>query len=441
MHTQHSIWSSLMMAAVLGGLTQGTQAQGPQTSWKFDFGSGAAPGAVQVTPESVYNAEKGYGFEAYKLEDETAMTTHVIAAPGGACASDKPFYFSAAVPEGNYRVTVSLGDPQQSSVTTVKAELRRLMLEQVAADPGKPETRTFIVNVRTPKIVGGGEVRLKGEREKVQEAWAWDERLTLEFNGRRPAVRTLAIEKVEVPTVYLLGDSTSCDQSREPYASWGQMFTRFFKPEIAIANHGESGESVSASIGAKRIDKILAQIKPGDYLFIQFGHNDMKEKQRDPDAPKKYKANLKKWIQAVKNKGATPVIVTSMNRHSFKDNAVVNTLQEYVMLASEAAKEENAALIDLNAMSKPLYESFGENGSIALFEHTPDGKFDATHHSPYGAYELAKCVAEGIRQNKLDLARFLVDGFQGFDPAHPDPEAGFAVPPSPLATMEKPFGN
>ena len=79
-----------------------------------------------------------------------------------------------------------------------------------------------------------------------------------------------------MPTVFLLGDSTVCDQPAEPWNSWGQMLPRFFKPEIAVANHSESGETVADSLRAQRFEKIFSLMKPGDYLFVQFGHNDMK---------------------------------------------------------------------------------------------------------------------------------------------------------------------
>src|SRR5262245_54115789 len=147
------------------------------------------------------------------------------------------------------------------------------MLERVETAFGEFETRTFTVNVRTPQISGGGEVKLK-DREKMVEAWAWDEKLTLEFNGESPTVSAIEITAAEVPTIFLLGDSTVCDQPQESYSSWGQMLPRFFGPGVAVANHAESGESLRSSLGARRLDKVLSLIKPGDYLFIQYGHND-----------------------------------------------------------------------------------------------------------------------------------------------------------------------
>jgi lysophospholipase L1-like esterase len=402
-------------------------------TWRrhFVFGADAKPSQTDtaVATPALYGFGTGFGFEG------DAPTLSADSAGG------KPFFFSFAAPEGNYRVTVTLGGDQASD-TTVKAELRRLMLETVAAPAGGAVTKTFIVNVRTPDLATGGQVRLKAPRESVDEARDWDNRITLEFDGDNPEVRAIDVEPVEVPTIYLLGDSTVCDQMGEPWAAWGQMLPRFFKPTVAIANHAESGETVSDSNSRYRFAKILSQIRPGDVFIAQFGHNDMKEKKRDPDAPAKYKAGLIQWVKAVQAKGATAVIVTSMNRHTFKDGKVYNSLEEYPRLAREAAAETGAALIDLNAQSKILYEALGEQGSLALFEHSADGaQRDGTHQSPYGAYELAKLVVQGLRDDHLAVAQQALDDLPAFDPAHPDPESAFHVPPSAVYSAVKPFGN
>src|SRR6185295_14691193 len=157
-----------------------------------------------------------------------------------------------------YLVTVTLGDEGVESEITIKAELRRLMVEHVHTARGQFATRTFAVNVRTPQIAGDGEVRLK-DREKTTEHWAWDEKLTLEFNNSRPAVAAVEITRTDkLPTIYLLGDSTVCDQPLEPYNSWGQMLTRFFNAGLVIANHAESGESLRSSLNAQRLAKVLS---------------------------------------------------------------------------------------------------------------------------------------------------------------------------------------
>ena len=127
--------------------------------------------------------------------------------------SDKPFLFSVKLPEGNYRVTVTLGDASGRSNNTVKAEMRRLMLEKVETNKGEFKTYTMLVNTRTPDIAGGGRVRLK-DREKKNDVISWDDKLTLEFNGERPCVSALKIEPAEnIPTVFIMGDSTVCDAS------------------------------------------------------------------------------------------------------------------------------------------------------------------------------------------------------------------------------------
>ena len=387
-------------------------------SFQFDFTSGKpAPGVQQVLPGTIYSEETGYGFED--------------------AAKQPPFYFSVRVPEeGNYRVTVTLGDPAADSVTTIKAELRRLMLERVRVAAGKIETRSFLVNVRTPKIPGGGEVLLK-DREKSFEARAWDNRLTLEFTDEHPAVRTVTVESAGgVPTIYIVGDSTSTDQPREPFNSWGQMLTRFFKPEIAIANHGESGESLRGFLGENRWAKLLSVIQPGDYVLIQMGHNDQKEKGEGIGAFLSYKTDLRRFVSDTRQHGATPVLITPVNRLTFDAGGkITNSLGDYPEAVRQAAKEENVALIDLNLMSKTFYEALGPEDAHLAFAGN-----DHTHHDNYGSYELAQCIVEGIRQSKLPMAKYLFD-MPPFDPAHPDPVARFDIPAEPAAQIQRPYGQ
>ncbi len=426
--------AQLIAGTILAGALLAGQATAAPKAGGYTFAFGKdmliiPDHTVPVPGVAPYTPEAHHGFEG------TAPTLTDSGVEGA------PFFFSFDAKEGNYKVSVVLGGDEASD-TTVKAELRRLMVEPTVVPAKGSVTKTFIVNVRTPNLPDGGVVNLKAPRESVQEGRAWDERITLEFDGTHPAVRAIGVIPVDVPTIYLLGDSTVCDQMGEPYASWGQMLTAFFKPTVAIANHGESGESVSASIGRKRIDKIVSLIKPGDTFIVQFGHNDMKEKAKDPDAPAKYKAGLIDFANRVKAKGGKVVIVTPMNRHTFTDGKVTNSLQEYPQLAREAAAETGSALIDLNEKSKTLYEAFGEKESLVLFEHSADwSKMDATHHSPFGAYELAKIIVQGLRDNKLPVAAQVIDGLPAFDPAHPDKEADFKIPPSVSFAADKPFGS
>lgn len=407
------------------------------SSWKFDFGPGkVASGYRQVTAANVYNKDVGYGFEpGPNIVCFNRNTSDVLRTDF--CTSDQPFYFSVALPEGNYSVRITFGDVTSDTVTTVKAELRRLMVERVETAPGKFVTRKIAVNIRTPAISGGGEVKLK-DREKTTEAWAWDEKLTLEFNNERPVVNAIEITRVDnLPTIYLLGDSTVCDQPGEPYSSWGQMLTRFFKPDVVIANNAESGESLRSSLSARRLDKVMSAIKAGDYLLIQFGHNDEKEKGDGVGAFTTYKADLKKFVAAARDHGATPILITPMQRRTFDESGrITNSHGDYPQAVRQVAKEDNVALIDLHEMSTRFYEALGPEKSKLAFK---DG--DGTHHNNYGSYELAKCIVQGIRAAKLGLAKFLVNDVVDFDPSHPDAVETFDLPASPVKPAAKPFGS
>jgi lysophospholipase L1-like esterase len=405
----------------------------------YSFGSVTkVAGATAVTPDMTFSKARGFGFEpgAEVVAGERSVT------------SEKPFYFSAQVPEeGNYRVTVTVGDAKAASVTTIKAELRRLMVEKIATEAGKFATVSFIVNTRTPHItavgdIKAGEVKLKAPRESVQEAWGWDDLITLEFNNAHPAISAIEIAKVDVPTVFLIGDSTVCDQSKEPFSSWGQSFTRFFKPDIAIANHGESGETYRDSIGRRRLDKMLSVMKPGDYMLMQFGHNDQKQIASKTGGPfTTYKDEIKKHVDAVRAHGGIPVIISPMERRAFTDQGKLRpSLSEYAEASRQSAKELGVAFIDLNAMSIQFYESLGKDRAYLAFAGTGTQR-DVTHHDNYGSYELAKCIVEGIRDNHLPLATHIVDSFTGFDPAHPDDVDAFALPPSPNFTNQRPLGD
>ncbi|WP_426104538.1 rhamnogalacturonan acetylesterase [Massilia sp. TSP1-1-2] len=365
------------------------------------------------------------------------------AAQGG-----KPLVFNADLPEGNYNVSISFGDRSQAASTTVKAELRRLMLENVRTLPGEVATRTFTVNVRTAQIkavpgVAAGQVKLKAPRETVDEAVSWDARLTLEFIGAHPAVREIRIVPAATPTLFLLGDSTVCDQGREPYASWGQMLPRFFKPGIAVANHAESGETYRDAIARRRLDKVLSALQPGDTVIMQFGHNDQKQLKDGKGGPfTTYKDEIRTHVTRIRARGGVPVIVSPMERRSFDEHGKVRpSLIDYANAARQAAQELGAAFIDLNAISKPFYEALGPEQSRLAFAEPKPGQTDNTHHNNYGSYQLAKAIVTGLRAAKVPAAAFIADDAGVFDPAHPDPVAAFAVPASPDFTTQRPLGD
>lgn len=423
------------------------QAAAAQTSFKFDFGSGAAAkGYQKVTPDDTFTDSKGYGFD-FDSKVKAVSRDAKKALTGDYITNDKPFYFSVNVPEGNYKVTLTLGDIKGSSLTTVRAESRRLMLEKVKTGDGKIQKVSFIVNIRKPPISTGGEVR-RNPREIGK--YDWDDKLTLEFNDAQPCIDAVEIEKADNQiTVFLAGNSTVVDQDEEPWCSWGQQITRFFKPGVAIADHAESGLALSSFLGSHRLDKVLSVAKPGDYLFIEFGHNDQKEKGPNDGAWKSYTERFKLFITRAREKNVIPVVVTSTSRRMFDDaGKITNSLGDFPDAARKVAKDLNVPLIDLNAMSAQFYNSLGVEGSKKAFVWFPANTFpnqpkdlaDNTHFNSYGAYELAKCVIEGIKSNHLNIAKYLIDA-PAFDPSHPDDVNTFSLPQSPKWSVEKPLGN
>ncbi|WP_422974408.1 rhamnogalacturonan acetylesterase [Undibacterium sp. Ji49W] len=391
-------------------------------TYSFDFSAKPGAKSTAVKANAVYSAEAGYGFE-----NSAQVTT-----TSNGVSSTKPFLFSVAVPEGNYRVKLTLGDADEASETTVKAETRRLMLEKVQTKKGERIERSFVVNVRRPGIAGGGEVKLK-PRETGEEQFTWDDKLTLEFNGPRPSLDAIDIERIDnLPTLYLLGDSTVTDQPGEPYASWGQMLPRFFSSDVSVANYAQSGESLASSKSARRLDKVLSLVKPYDYVFIQFGHNDMKA----VDVAT-YKNNLKIYTAALAEKRAQVILVTQVQRRTFEGGTISNSHKGYPDAVREVAREEGLPLIDLHAMSKVFYEALGPEKSLLAFKPG-----DGTHHNAYGAYELAKCIVEGVRQAKLPLAKSILADVGSFDPAKPDALESFSIPASPaMVSIKKPDGS
>ena len=421
-------------------------------AFKFDLTPGKpASGYTQVLPETVYNPQTGYGFDRGSVVN-AVNNGGKNALQDGYVTSGKPFFFSVKIPEGNYNVKVVLGDAKGSSATTIKAECRRMMIEKIETANGKFTTAEFTVHVKDSVIrrpEGNTKVRLKS-REFVY--LHWDDKLTLEFNNSAPKVASIEISPATgIPVVFLAGNSTVVDQAEEPWASWGQMIPLFFQPgKIVIANYAESGETLKAFKGERRLDKIWSLAKPGDYLFIEFAHNDQKAGSSYLEPFTTYKQTEKEWIAEARKRGVIPVLVTSMHRRSF-DSAghIINTLKEYPEALRQTAQEEKVALVDLNAMSKILYEAWGPEASKKAFVHYPAGTFpnqrdvlkDDTHFNSYGAYELAKCIVEGLKKTDLPLAKLLKPNLPAFNPATPDPVAAFALPPSPYVATAKPDGN
>jgi lysophospholipase L1-like esterase len=431
---------SAMLVAVAAGLASSGYSAWAQGSVVFSCGKPAG-GQKALVEGSRYRADDKDGF-GFDLVASPTRFGH------GACSSDKPFFFSAAEPDGNYQVTVTLGSGE-SSVTTVRAESRRLFVDRERVPAGGSVTEVFNVNVRTDVIAGSGgaTARVKLKPREIG-ALDWDEKLTLEFNGDHPGFHTIAIKPITgVPTIYLAGDSTVVDQDKEPWAAWGQMLPVFFGPGVVIANEAESGETIRSFTGELRFDKIMSTIKSGDYLMIQFAHNDQKLGSPEQTG---FQGSLAKYVEAAKAHGAHPILVTAMNRRSFDaEGRIIDTLGGYPQATRAFAKEHNIPLIDLNAASKTLYETMGPDATKKAFVYFPANTFpeqpdelhDDTHFNAYGAYELARVVVQQIKDQHLPLEKYLRNGIPAFDPAHPDNVNAFVLPQSPFFSLEKPYGK
>ena len=424
----------MLALLAIASLPAAQPASTPATAFKFQFGAEkAAPGYTLVAPTLAYSKESGYGFEAgAKLEAVTQTNADPLHT--GAVTSAQPFQFSVAVPEGNYRVTVTLGDPAKETIATVKAERRRLMLERVQAAAGQFVTRSFLVNVRTPKISTGGQVDLN-DREHDKATGAintlnWDDRLTVGFSGSHPALTTLEIEKVsDVITLFILGDSTVTDQGGG--GSWGQMAPRWFGPGVVVANHAESGETLKGFLMHRRWDKVLDSLKPGDYVLIEFGTNDSKNSgpqnmyagqdfsvtYAEPNTT--YRDLLRRFVADVQAKGGHPIIASPSARRGETGNP--SSLGAWAAAAMATAREVGVPGIDLNTLGMQLNTALGADAEKQFA--------DRTHHAEYGAYLQAKCIVYGIKQANLPLASYIVDDFGNFDPKHPEPlPANFSLP-------------
>lgn len=425
-----------------------TQSKG----FKFDFGQGKMlNGYFKVLPGTVYTAERGYGIDLGTIVTANS-TIGKETLQDGFLTSNKPFYFSVKVPEGNYHVKLTLGDDDGTSDAAIRAECRRMMVNRIQTSKGRHKTVEFTLHIRD-SLIGGGTHNKVSLKPKEHDYLHWDDKLTLEFNGEAPKVNAVEItpEQPGVITVFLAGNSTVVDQAHEPFSAWGQMIPAFFKPgKVAIANYAESGETLHSFIVEHRFEKELNLMKPGDYAFVEFGHNDQKEKGEGVGAFTTYKKDLEYFIAEVKKRGAIPVLVTSVQRRLFDSTGKIEeTLGDYPAAVRQTAKEQNVSLVDLNAMSKVMYEAWGPQESINAFVHFPANSFpgdtrklaDDTHFRAFGANEIAKLVIKGIRDNRLGLASFILETVPQFYPDKPDALSSFYWPLSPSKDATKPDGN
>ncbi|RVU04507.1 rhamnogalacturonan acetylesterase [Novosphingobium umbonatum] len=365
-----------------------------------------------------------------KLEAVSGHGTAVYEADGA---------LSFPVGEGNWLVTVELGDAKATASTTIKAENRRLMLLDAGTKRGETVVKRFVVHVHNADLgavpenaPGAAKVRLRPDQAAQRN---WDHALTLEMLGR-PALRQISIEPAQVPTLFLVGDSMVADHPTEPTASWGQMLPAMVDENVAVANYAESGATLKSFLADLRLDKALSLMKAGDYLFIQFGHNDQKAQwpQTYAEAGTTYRAYLAAYIAEARRRGAYPVLVTSPERRNFDAQGhIVPSLGDYPQAMRALGAELNVPVIDLNRASITLYEALGPDKAPEMFN---DGGKDRTHYNNWGAWMAARIIADGIRAALPALAPHLT--VPRFDPAHPQ---AITIPASKGNSSQRPLGN
>lgn len=221
-------------------------------------------------------------------------------------------------------------------------------------------------------------------------------------------------------TVFIIGDSTAANKlsTAYPETGWGMPFTYFFDQTVEVNNLAKNGRSTRTFLSEGLWNTALSTMKKGDYVFIQFGHNDeSKEKTDRYTTPEQYKENLTKFVNEAIAKQATPILITPVSRRKFdKEGNALETHKEYTPLVRKIALKLNIPLIDLDAKSRKLYQQFGDENSKLLFlqlepnEHPnyPLGKIDNTHFSELGARKIAQIVLQEIKNLNLPLAEKII---------------------------------
>jgi lysophospholipase L1-like esterase len=222
-------------------------------------------------------------------------------------------------------------------------------------------------------------------------------------------------------TIYLVGDSTMSEKDVRAYpeTGWGTPFAHYFGENVVIENHARNGRSTRTFLEEGRWEPIVENLKAGDYVFIQFGHNDEVQSKEQSTTPDNFQINLKKYISDTRAKEANPVLLTPIARRKFNDKGQLeDTHKLYSELMREVAASENVPLIDMDMKSQLLLKNLGPEKSVFLYNHLepgqnpnyPDGLKDDTHFNELGARRMAELVLEGIKESDMDLVRYIISG-------------------------------
>lgn len=213
-----------------------------------------------------------------------------------------------------------------------------------------------------------------------------------------------------IPTVYMAGDSTvqTYEASYSPLAGWGQMISKFFTSDVKFVNKAMGGRSSKSFVTEGRLDKILNVIQKGDYLFIQFGHNDAAINRDDcyTDPFTTYKEYLSKYIDGARAKEAIPVLITPAAQLNFSSGTYFNDFQYYCYAMKQVAYEKDCAIIDLMIKCLDYYSTINYDEVFKFYMVSSNGT-DYTHFTERGATELAKLVSQGVKELSLPISKYV----------------------------------
>jgi DNA sulfur modification protein DndE len=226
--------------------------------------------------------------------------------------------------------------------------------------------------------------------------------------------------KREIPTLFMIGDSTMANKPLEdnPERGWGQLLPTFFDTtQLKIENHAKNGRSTRSFIYEGRWDSVYAKLRPGNFVVIQFGHNDgVIEKTGRYSTPEEFRYNLSKFVRETRQKRAVPILCTPIVRRNFDEKGIFHdTHGIYPDIVRKVADSLSVPLIDMHHESEKLVTSLGDESSKELYLHInpgiykslPDGRKDDTHFSEKGAVTMASFFVEGIKKQHLELAKYL----------------------------------
>ncbi len=226
-------------------------------------------------------------------------------------------------------------------------------------------------------------------------------------------VFSLLITKMFSITIYTIGDSTMANRNESSTEQgWGTFLQQFFKDStIVVKNYAVAGRSTKSFIDENRWEEVKSLLKPGDYVFIQFGHNDQKADQvklyADPDSA--YRENLTLFISETQKEGAFPVLLTSVVRRQFDENGIlINSLGRYPDVVRDLAVKLNVPMIDMEKKSRQLIEQLGVEQSKSFYMVSAGKSKDNTHFTRKGAIKMAKLATEGINESGLPVAEYLI---------------------------------